>query len=167
MISCKNFVRVHGGTNASVIQCVIFDSKFSHLVKWSMKQECIPVGCVPSATVAVCWGEGGGRVCSWGGCLLLVGVCLLREVVSQHALRQTPPRGQTDRCKNITLATSLRTVKMLWMYSCYQSLIKMSRWPFIQVLSNNVAVAVLGELSPGGALMQGFSQQQLHRKCSK
>ena len=30
--------------------------------------------------------------------------------VSQHALRQTPPRGQTDRCKNITFATSLRTV---------------------------------------------------------
>ena len=48
------------------------------------KQECIPVGCVPSATVAVCWGDGGcllwgvsalGGVCSggvsaWGGLLL-------------------------------------------------------------------------------------------------
>ena len=33
-------------------------------------------------------------------------------VVSQHALRQTPPPpcGQTDACKNITFATSLRTV---------------------------------------------------------
>ena len=31
-------------------------------------------------------------------------------VVSQHALRQPPPCGQTDTCKNITFATSLRTV---------------------------------------------------------
>ena len=48
-----------------------------------------------------------------GGCLLLRGVCS-RGVVSQHALRQTsPPLGTewlTDRCKNITFATSLRTV---------------------------------------------------------
>ena len=43
-----------------------------------------------------------------GGCLLQGGV------VSQHALRQTPPPpcGQTDACKNITFATSLRTVKI-------------------------------------------------------
>ena len=79
-------------------------------------------GCVCSR--GVCFGgvsvPGGvssqGRVCS-GGCLLR-GVsapdgCLLRGVVSQHALRQTPPPhpcGQTDACKNITFATSLRTV---------------------------------------------------------
>ena len=56
------------------------------------KQECIPVGCVPSTTVAICWGQGG------------------LGVVSQHALRQTPHCGQRDRCKNITFATSLRTV---------------------------------------------------------
>ena len=44
----------------------------------------------------------GGGVCSRGG-----------GVVSQHALRQTPPVNRmTDRCKNITLATtSLRPVK--------------------------------------------------------
>ena len=51
-----------------------------------------------------------GCVCSEGG-LLWGGVC----VVSQHALRQTPPpppRGQTDPCKNITFTTSLRTVKI-------------------------------------------------------
>ena len=42
----------------------------------------------------------------------LPGGCLFPEgVVSQHALRQIPPpRGQTDTCKNITFATSLRTV---------------------------------------------------------
>ena len=64
-----------------------------------------------------------GGVCS-GGCLLLGGLlwgvstpggCLLPGgVVSQHALRQTPTPlcGQTDACKNITFATSLRTVKI-------------------------------------------------------
>ena len=135
-----------------------------------MKQECIPVGCVPSAALAVSPGGGGSvcvcsrggvssqgvsalggvcsggylllkGVCSGGVCLLLgvstprgvsalggvcsggvpsaAGVCLLPGgcllrgwgVVSQHALRQTPsPCGQTDACKNITFATSLRMV---------------------------------------------------------
>ena len=32
------------------------------------KQECIPVRCVPSATVAVCWWGGGGP--DPGGCLV-------------------------------------------------------------------------------------------------
>ena len=41
----------------------------------NVQQECIPVGCVPSAAVAVCWG---GGVCPGGG-------------VSQHALGQAPP----------------------------------------------------------------------------
>ena len=97
-----------------------------------LKQECIPVGCVPSATAAVCWGvPAPGGACSWGvpapggcllqgvparGCLLLGGACcwgcLLLGVVSQHALRQTPPPRQTDRCKNITFASSLRTVNI-------------------------------------------------------
>ena len=71
-----------------------------------------------------------GGVCSWGGLCLLggsaLGGCLLGGVsaleggvstlggvVSQHALRQTPPCGQTDACKNITFTTSLRTLKML------------------------------------------------------
>ena len=71
-----------------------------------------------------------GSVCSWGVCLggslLPGGVCsggicsqgvstlLWGGVVSQHALRQTPHppvNRMTDRCKNITLATtSLRPV---------------------------------------------------------
>ena len=48
-----------------------------------------------------------------GGCLLLVGVSALWGVVSQHALRQTPPVDRiTDTSKNITLtATWLRPVK--------------------------------------------------------
>ena len=44
-----------------------------------------------------------GDVCSGGGFAQGGGV------VSQHALRQTSPCGQTDRCKNITFATLLRT----------------------------------------------------------
>ena len=58
----------------------------------------------------VCSGGLGGVSAPRGG--LLLGGCVC--VVSQHALRQTPPapRGQTDPCKNITFATSLRTVKI-------------------------------------------------------
>ena len=127
--------------------------------KLKSKQECIPVGCVPSALAAVflggvCLVRGGGLllggllpggVCSWGGGgwgLVLGGSgpsrgllpggawswgvpgprgggvcsqgCLVPGVVSQHALRQTPPLSeQNDRCKNITFATSLRTVIIL------------------------------------------------------
>ena len=49
-----------------------------------------------------------------GGCVYSQGVCSQGVVVSQDALRQTPPppvNRMTDRCKNITLATtSLRPV---------------------------------------------------------
>ena len=72
------------------------------------QQECIPVGCAPSAAVAICWGGGcllrgmvsaqrgvclRGSVCP-GGCLpegwCLPGGRLPGGGVSQHALRQTP-----------------------------------------------------------------------------
>ena len=58
----------------------------------------------------------GGCLLLGGGCLLPGGVCsgvvsALGGVASQHALRQTPPNRMTDRCKNITLATtSLRPI---------------------------------------------------------
>ena len=49
----------------------------------------------------------GGRVSAWSG-----GLPGLGGMASQHALRQTPPHGQTHTCKNIILATtSLRPVK--------------------------------------------------------
>ena len=89
---------------------------FSHCefaLKTNGKQECIAVGCVHSAAVAVCCGRGAGRRCLLQEGLLrgvpapgvpalgvptLGGACS-RGVVSQHALRQTPrsPRGQNDR----------------------------------------------------------------------
>ena len=64
----------------------------------------------------------GGGVCSGGVCSEGEGVSALGvsapggwEVVSQHALRQTPPVDRiTDTSKNITLATtSLRSVKIM------------------------------------------------------
>ena len=54
-----------------------------------MKQECIPVGCVPSAAVAV-----PGGVCLGGVCLI-GGVCLPRGV-SAKGVADTLP-GQNDR----------------------------------------------------------------------
>ena len=92
----------------------------------SIKQECIPVGCVLSAAVAVSrWGgvpgPGGGGCtwsqwgCTWSGGVHLVpggvpgpgGVSAPRGV---YLVRYSPPCGQTHACKNITFATSLRTV---------------------------------------------------------
>ena len=63
----------------------------------------LPGGCGPS---------GGGVLPGvWSGGVLRGGACLVQGVVSQHALKQTPPR-QTHECENITFTTSLRTVKI-------------------------------------------------------
>ena len=87
----------------------------------NLKQECIQVRCVPSATVAVCW----GWVCSRGEGGLVPGVACSRGVPGPGGLIPgggawypnmhwgRPPsltEWLTDRCKNITFATSLRTV---------------------------------------------------------
>ena len=57
------------------------------------KQECIPVGCVPSTTVAVCqWG--------WG---LFAGGCLLGVCLPGVSARHSPVNRMIDRRKNITL----------------------------------------------------------------
>ena len=89
----------------------------SYMYKYYSVQECIPVGCVPSAVVAVL--EGG--VCL-GGCLPRRGVftqgggvypgrgCLPREGVSaqrggvsaQGAVHLPPVIRIANRCKNIT-----------------------------------------------------------------
>ena len=100
----------------------------------SLKQECIPVGCVPSAAVTVSRGggvsalggvcSGGclflGGVCSGGGCLLLGvsalgGGCLLLVGGGIPACTEadTSPVDRQTPVKNITFATSLRTVKIL------------------------------------------------------
>ena len=86
------------------------------------EQECIPVGCVPSAAVGVCW-RGGvcsrwggllpgrvsalGSVCSWGD------VCYRGVYPSMHWGRRPPVNRMTYRCKNIIFPQlRLRTVKM-------------------------------------------------------
>ena len=71
-------------------------------------QECIPVGCVPSAELAVSGGGGGGEervfagwclsrrgVSAWGGVICLGGVCLggVHPVQTQ---RQTPHQTQRE-----------------------------------------------------------------------
>ena len=95
-------------------------------------QECIPVGCIPSNAVAVCWGEGvclprgwcgvwgsaGGKGCPPGGCLSSVvsaggcltrgclpsgGVCLGGICPGGLSARHQPVDKMTDRCNNITL----------------------------------------------------------------
>ena len=48
-------------------------------------------------------GSAAGGVSALGGSAPSGWVCC-RGGISQHALRQTPPRGQTDACENITLA---------------------------------------------------------------
>ena len=77
------------------------------------KQECIPVGCVPSAVVAVCWGglPGGGVSAWWRGGVCLGGAYL--RGVSQHSLRQTHPLDRildTHFWQYYLAITSLRTV---------------------------------------------------------
>ena len=51
----------------------------------------------------------GGGVCFWGGCLFLGGVSIPACTEADTPSPPTPC-GQTDACKNITFATSLRTV---------------------------------------------------------
>ena len=71
------------------------------------KQECIPVGCVSSAAVAV---PCPGGVSGPGGCLVH-GSTWSGGVIPACTEADPPPVDRmTDRCKNITFATSLRTV---------------------------------------------------------
>ena len=67
-------------------------------------------GCVTAPEGGCSWPRGytysRGGVFAPGGCLLPVGC----------TWSGTPPCGQTDACKNITFATSLRTVKILTSY---------------------------------------------------
>ena len=96
----------------------------------SIKQECILVGCVPSAAVAVSWGclPSPGGVLPSGGCFLLgvlpsQGVSAPRGSASRGVSApggggipacteaDTPSVNRmTDRCKNITFATPLQKV---------------------------------------------------------
>ena len=80
--------------------------KLTYNMRTLQQQECIPVGCVPSAAVAVSRG---------GGCICPVGCTWSRGGAPGPGGggapgQALPPCGQTHACKNITFATSLRTV---------------------------------------------------------
>ena len=78
---------------------------WSHLCGSIEIQECIPVGCLPSAASVV----SGGNVCSWGVSAPGGGVWYPSIHWGRLPLWT---EWLTDRCKIITFATSLRTVKM-------------------------------------------------------
>ena len=59
------------------------------------KQECIPVGCVPSAVVAVCWGGLPGGGCLPGGGGYLPRGCLPGGCITAFTEADTPP-GQNS-----------------------------------------------------------------------
>ena len=76
------------------------------------------------------WGPEPGGYVLWGGAwshgVSARGVPAPGGVVSQHALRQPPPCGQTDRCKNIFFATSLWTVRTP--QECVLPIFECSNW---------------------------------------
>ena len=86
----------------------------NHYYEIIPEQECIPVGCVPSAAVAVSWG-----VCPGGVCLVFPGDGVwpggcLPSLLGKGCVWQTPPTWTeflTDDCENITFPQPrLRTV---------------------------------------------------------
>ena len=107
------------------------------------EQECIPVGCVPSAAVAVCPGWGvsaqGGRVSTQGGCLPRGH---LPGLGGMYISPTHPSRTEylTDACENITFPQlRLRTVK-----TKYSSGIVEAQLTYLQTLllpSNYTAVS--------------------------
>ena len=128
-------LQVAEGWWSTLSECCSFNIELCGLI---IKQECFPVRCVPSATVALLGGylvPGGvpglgectwsPRGCTWswgvylvpagvpgpGGCTWFWG-CTWSEGEGVPCPRggRYSPRGQTHTCKNITFATSLRTV---------------------------------------------------------
>ena len=84
----------------------------------SRRQECTPVGCVPSVAVAMCIPACTGQGVSARGCVCPGGClpegCLPGGVYpDMHWSRHPPVDRMTDRCKNITIPQlRLQTVKI-------------------------------------------------------
>ena len=105
-----------------------------HLNRFTISQECIPVGCVPSATVAFSGGVCLGGVCP-GRCLPREGGvypggvcprCLPRGGCLRGGLEYTPPVNRmTDRCKNITFpqlrlwTVQIFITSLFWIFPYY------------------------------------------------
>ena len=98
-----HFMSVNSQNTSIYLEIIL---TFGTIANSIIKQECIPVGCVPAARrpyAGVCFP--GGCLPGLGGCLpgpgggsaWSRGVCLIGGgMASQHALRQTPPLW-TDR----------------------------------------------------------------------
>ena len=117
------------------------------------KQECIPVGCIPPASVAISWGRGclTRGVCQKGVCLERVclggsarwGGCLPRGVSAWGCLPHTP-YGQTDACENITLPQTSFAGG-----------------------NNRLAQSPLGLASPAGISWIRFGSNTIHLYCKQ
>ena len=111
---CTSYINVHLRTPATLSSSeTMMHSKIPLVGRLLLEiqfesQECIPVGCVPSAAVAVCWGVSALGVSAHGGCLPMGGclpkggVCPWGAYPSMHWGRHPPVNRMTDRCKNIT-----------------------------------------------------------------
>ena len=73
--------------------------------KQPLTQECIPVGCIPSAAVAICWGRrGGGGVCPLADFLthacenIIFPQLRLRTVMTLRATKYHRETRITDHC---------------------------------------------------------------------
>ena len=115
---------IHSDHVISLSTLVQFNpNNLAHILVRLFKQECIPLGCVPSKAVAV-YPRGSVSVHAgiptsppppWDHAPLPPGPCTPwdQTLRTMHPPRaDLPPCGQTDTCKNITFATSLRTVTM-------------------------------------------------------
>ena len=111
-------------TNTTMHYCYVFSALLfsfncNSFCKSILEQECIPVGCVPSATVAVCFREPGLHNPPEQAPPL--------PPAARHAgipparIAHHPVDRMTDTCKNITFVTSLRTVMMVrFVHYCSQ-----------------------------------------------
>ena len=84
----------------------VIDKQISRLVT-KLSQECIPVGCVPSAAVAVSGGrgvcpEGGWGVCPGGGGVCPGGLSGWGGCLARGCTASLPVERMTDACENIT-----------------------------------------------------------------
>ena len=92
-----------------------FSFQFLHFHKLTIQQECIPVGCIPSAALSI--GRGGclpgGCVCSGGVYLSMhwAGGCLLQCMLG-YTLPPVDRILDTHLWKHYLSATTLRTVKL-------------------------------------------------------
>ena len=105
-LCCEEFMK----NRLTDLEALLHGYKYSQFHAVFFWQECIPVWCIPSAAVVICWG------CLPRGCLIrgvFEGGCLPRGVSARGVY--TSPLGTeflTHACENIFPQLRLRTVKI-------------------------------------------------------